>query len=109
MFKNFIRISDCGKISWQLVRGPYDAAGTESFDKSNKSNIERKVTDKSESFQVGRSDGYVLVEANGVKNKDPREQFIKPLKISVSRGQDAKSNVTAIYLPPPMLLNLRFK
>lgn len=21
----------CGKISWQLVRGPYDAAGTESF------------------------------------------------------------------------------
>ena len=102
----------CGKISWQLVRGPYDAAGTESFDKSNKSNksnIERKVTDKSESFQFGRSDGYVLVEANGVKNKDPREQFIKPLKISVSRGQDGKSNVTAIYLPPPMLLNLRFK
>ena len=96
----------CGKISWQLVRGPYDAAGTESFDKSN---IERKVTDKSESFQFGRSDGYVLVEANGVKNKDPREQFIKPLKISVSRGQDGKSNVTAIYLPPPMLLNLRFK
>lgn len=96
----------CGKISWQLVRGPYDAAGTESFDKSN---IERKVTDKSKSFQFGRSDGYVLVEANGVKNKDPREQFIKPLKISVSRGQDAKSNVTAIYLPPPMLLNLRFK
>ncbi len=96
----------CGKISWQLVRGPYDAAGTESFDKSN---IERKVTDKSESFQFGRSDGYVLVEANGVKNKDPREQFIKPLKISVSRGEDGKSNVTAIYLPPPMLLNLRFK
>jgi len=96
----------CGKISWQLVRGPYDAADTESFDKSN---IERKVTDKSESFQFGRSDGYVLVEANGVKNKDPREQFIKPLKISVSRGQDGKSNVTAIYLPPPMLLNLRFK
>lgn len=96
----------CGKISWQLVRGPYDAADTESSDKSN---IERKVTDKSESFQFGRSDGYVLVEANGVKNKDPREQFIKPLKISVSRGQDGKSNVTAIYLPPPMLLNLRFK
>ena len=96
----------CGKISWQLVRGPYDAAGTDSFDKSN---IERKVTDKSESFQFGRSDGYVLVEANGVKNKDPREQFIKPLKISVSRGEDGKSNVTAIYLPPPMLLNLRFK
>ena len=44
-----------------------------------------------------------------LKNKDPREQFIKPLKISVSRGQDGKSNVTAIYLPPPMLLNLRFK
>ncbi len=96
----------CGKISWQLVRGPYDAADTESSDKSN---IERKVTDKSESFQFGRSDGYVLVEANGVKNKDPREQFIKPLKISVSRGQDGKSNVTAIYLSPPMLLNLRFK
>ena len=96
----------CGKISWQLVRGPYDAADTESSDKSN---IERKVTDKSESFQFGRSDGYVLVEANGVKNKDPREQFIKPLKISVSRWQDGKSNVTAIYLPPPMLLNLRFK
>lgn len=96
----------CGNISWQLVRGPYDAADTESSDKSN---IERKVTDKSESFQFGRSDGYVLVEANGVKNKDPREQFIKPLKISVSRGQDGKSNVTAIYLPPPMLLNLRFK
>ncbi|PNL90312.1 alpha/beta hydrolase [Aggregatibacter aphrophilus] len=96
----------CGKISWQLVRGPYDAAGTESFDKSN---IKRQLTDKDESFQFGRSDGYVLVEANGVKNKDPREQFIKPLKISVSRGQDGKSNVTAIYLPPPMLLNLRFK
>ena len=96
----------CGKISWQLVRGPYDAVGTESFDKSN---IKRQLTDKDESFQFGRSDGYVLVEANGVKNKDPREQFIKPLKISVSRGQDGKSNVTAIYLPPPMLLNLRFK
>ena len=40
----------CGKISWQLVRGPYDAADTESSDKSN---IERKVLTKVNLFNLG--------------------------------------------------------
>ena len=40
------------------------------------------------------------------KTKDPRLQLAKPLKVFVS--VNAKE-VKAIYLPPPILLNLRFR
>lgn len=91
----------CGLISWQLMRGPDTAP---KYDRHKKDG--RHLTDKDEQAFFNDSDGYVLIKANDEKTKDPRLQLAKPLKVFVS--VNAKE-VKAIYLPPPILLNLRFR
>lgn len=91
----------CGLISWQLMRGPDTAP---KYDRHKKDG--RQLTDKDEQAFFNDSDGYVLIKANDEKTKDPRLQLAKPLKVFVS--VNAKE-VKAIYLPPPILLNLRFR
>ena len=91
----------CGLISWQLMRGPDTAP---KYDRHKKDG--RQLTDKDEHAFFNDSDGYVLIKANDEKTKDPRLQLAKPLKVFVS--VNAKE-VKAIYLPPPILLNLRFR
>lgn len=91
----------CGLISWQLMRGPDTAP---KYDRHKKDG--RHLTDKDEQAFFNDSDGYVLIKANDEKTKDPRLQLAKPLKVFVS--VNAKE-VNAIYLPPPILLNLRFR
>ena len=91
----------CGLISWQLMRGPDTAP---KYDQHKKDG--RQLTDKDEQAFFNDSDGYVLIKANDEKTKDPRLQLAKPLKVFVS--VNAKE-VKAIYLPPPILLNLRFR
>ncbi|MDG2940608.1 alpha/beta hydrolase, partial [Bisgaard Taxon 10/6] len=51
-------------------------------------------------------DGYVLIKANEETTKDPRLQLSSPLKVFVSVNEP---KVQAVYLPPPILLNLRFR
>ena len=91
----------CGLISWQLMRGPDTAP---KYDRHKKDG--RQLTDKDEHAFFNDSDGYVLIKANDEKTEDPRLQLAKPLKVFVS--VNAKE-VKAIYLPPPILLNLRFR
>lgn len=91
----------CGLISWQLMRGPDTAP---KYDRHKKDG--RQLTDKDEQAFFNDSDGYVLIKANDEKTEDPRLQLAKPLKVFVS--VNAKE-VKAIYLPPPILLNLRFR
>ena len=91
----------CGLISWQLMRGPDTAP---KYDRHKKDG--RQLTDKDEQAFFNDSDGYVLIKANDEKTEDPRLQLAKPLKVFVS--VNAKE-VNAIYLPPPILLNLRFR
>ena len=91
----------CGLISWQLMRGPDTAP---KYDQHKKDG--RQLTDKDEQAFFNDSDGYVLIKANDEKTEDPRLQLAKPLKVFVS--VNAKE-VKAIYLPPPILLNLRFR
>lgn len=91
----------CGLISWQLMRGPDTAP---KYDRHKKDG--RHLTDKDEQAFFNDSDGYVLIKANDEKTKDPRLQLAKPLKVFVL--VNAKE-VKAIYLPPPILLNLRFR
>lgn len=94
----------CGEISWQLMKSNLVATSKENYDKSG---IKRHLSQADESFSFDKSDGYLLIQANDVKTKDPRKQFAEPLKVFVSYGSDGIANVEAIYLPPPMLLNLR--
>lgn len=91
----------CGLISWQLMRGPDTAP---KYDRHKKDG--RQLTDKDEQAFFNDSDGYVLIKANDEKTKDPRLQLAKPLKVFVSVNI---TKVKAIYLPPPILLNLRFR
>ena len=91
----------CGLISWQLMRDPDTAP---KYDQHKKDG--RQLTDKDEQAFFNDSDGYVLIKANDEKTEDPRLQLAKPLKVFVS--VNAKE-VNAIYLPPPILLNLRFR
>ncbi|KND82269.1 hypothetical protein H5P1_0211100 [Aggregatibacter actinomycetemcomitans serotype a str. H5P1] len=95
----------CGEISWQLMRS---TAATDEKVPYDNSGITRRLSADDESFVFDKSDGYVLIQADDVKSKDPRKQFCDPLRVFASYGTDGIANIKAAYLPPPMLLNLRF-
>ncbi|WGE59632.1 alpha/beta hydrolase [Actinobacillus equuli] len=94
----------CGDVSWQLLKGTRVAAGADA--KYNHKGDGRQLQDKDEQALLSTSDGYVLLRANAEKNSDPRLQLAKPLQVFVSVNE---REVNAIYLPPPILLNLRFR
>ncbi|WGE53432.1 alpha/beta hydrolase [Actinobacillus equuli] len=94
----------CGDVSWQLLKGTRVAAGADA--KYNHKGDGRQLQDKDEQALLSTSDGYVLLQANAEKNSDPRLQLAKPLQVFVSVNE---REVNAIYLPPPILLNLRFR
>lgn len=89
----------CGDISWQLLKG-------ETAEKYHPKGDGRQLKDKDEQAPLSNSDGYVLLQANAERNPDPRLQLAKPLQVFVSVNE---REVKAIYLPPPILLNLRFR
>lgn len=88
----------CGMISWQLMRDVTPSAyqGKDNY----------QLTDNDENMVLALSDGYVLIEANGEKTKDPRHQLAEPLTVFASVNEH---EIKAKYLPPPMLCNLRVR
>ncbi|OOF66481.1 alpha/beta hydrolase [Rodentibacter sp. Ppn85] len=95
----------CGEISWQLSGG--EAASSTYTKKDN-----RHLTEQSEHTPFKASDGYVLIKARNQSDsgfslsKEPLKQLADPLKVKVSND---KNKVEAVYLPPPILVNLRLR
>ncbi|TCP91182.1 alpha/beta hydrolase family protein DUF900 [Cricetibacter osteomyelitidis] len=94
----------CGPISWQLMRNTM--GGDEAVEKYNPKTDKRRLGDKDEQTARYGSDGYVLLRANDEVSKNPRLQLSQPLWVFVTVNE---TEVEAVYLPPPLLLNLRFR
>ncbi|MBN6070264.1 hypothetical protein HYE53_03965, partial [Aggregatibacter actinomycetemcomitans] len=98
----------CGEISWQLSGG---AAVSSTYTKKDN----RRLTEESEHTPFKASDGYVLIKARNQmsdgedefsQSKEPLKQLASPLKVQVSFTEN---EVEAVYLPPPILVNLRLR
>ncbi|OOF41736.1 hypothetical protein BKK47_00315 [Rodentibacter mrazii] len=95
----------CGEISWQLSGG--EAVSSTYTKKDN-----RRLTEQSEHTPFKASDGYVLIKARNqsddefTTSKEPLKQLADPLKVQVSFTEN---KVEAVYLPPPILVNLRLR
>lgn len=95
----------CGEISWQLSGG--EAVSSTYTKKDN-----RRLTEQSEHTPLKASDGYVLIKARNQSSdeftlsKEPLKQLTDPLKVQVSFTEN---KVEAVYLPPPILVNLRLR
>lgn len=95
----------CGEISWQLSGG--EAVSSTYTKKDN-----RRLTEQSEHTPLKASDGYVLIKARNQSDdeftisKEPLKQLADPLKVQVSFTEN---KVEAVYLPPPILVNLRLR
>ena len=98
----------CGEISWQLSGGE---AVSSTYTKTDN----RHLTEQSEHTPFKASDGYVLIKARNrisdgedefSQSKEPLKQLAAPLKVQVSFTEN---QVEAIYLPPPILVNLRLR
>ncbi len=110
----------CGEIFWQLRRDSAIFIGENDKEVSDgepvgscSDDVKRHLSEKSENFVKGLSDGYVLIkaEADGttVINDEPQFQLSNPLKIrSGWQNGNYECHIYATYLPPSMLLNLRF-
>uniref|UniRef100_UPI00359FAFD3 alpha/beta hydrolase n=1 Tax=Glaesserella sp. TaxID=2094731 RepID=UPI00359FAFD3 len=108
----------CGEISWQLLRvqavilGAKQEAETGNIGNCE-NDVSRHLSEESEAFKLNSSDGYVLIkaEADGqvVNHEEPQFQLSNPLKIEAMwQNGGYECHIYATYLPPPMLLNLRF-
>ena len=95
----------CGDICWQLMKGAKaNCEPAPTYQHSNED--KRRLQEKDEQAMLNDCDGYVLIKANEETTKDPRLQLSSPLKVFVSVNEP---KVKAVYLPPPILLNLRFR
>ncbi|OOF69811.1 alpha/beta hydrolase [Rodentibacter caecimuris] len=96
----------CGEVFWFLCR-------KQQRETQIKSDIHRELAEVNENFVLDKSDGYVLIKAEEdgtvVKHDNPQFQASHPLKIGAYwQNGSPVCNIHATYLPPPMLLNLRF-
>ncbi|AFI87160.1 hypothetical protein SA3033_03475 [Aggregatibacter actinomycetemcomitans serotype d str. SA3033] len=112
----------CGEISWQLKRTPAIFAGEKESASAEggydtgiceKDTVNRHLSESDENFSKNLSDGYVLIkaEADGdvFTSDEPRFQLSNPLKVQAYWQKGSyECHIYATYLPPPMLLNLRF-
>ncbi|MBN6085386.1 alpha/beta hydrolase [Aggregatibacter actinomycetemcomitans] len=98
----------CGEICWQLCGG---AAVSSTYSKKDN----RRLTEESEHTPFKASDGYVLIKARNrisdgedefSQSQEPLKQLANPLKVQVSFSEN---EVEAVYLPPPILVNLRLR
>ena len=98
----------CGEISWQL-------SGGEAISSTYTKTDNRHLTEQSEHTPFKASDGYVLIKARNRisdgedefrQSKEPLKQLANPLKVQVSFSEN---EVEAVYLPPPILVNLRLR
>lgn len=80
----------CGEIFWQLERGIKDKKGFYLTDGRVLIKAKNTITD-------------IEVES-GKDNDSPKMQLATPLKLEVAVNQ---SDITAIYLPPPIICNIR--
>ncbi|WP_244151920.1 hypothetical protein [Rodentibacter myodis] len=71
------------------------------------------MTEETEHTPFKASDGRVLVKVRNkmsdtdfIKSKEPLKQLANPLKVQVSFTEN---EVEAVYLPPPILVNLRLR
>ncbi|THA00867.1 alpha/beta hydrolase [Rodentibacter pneumotropicus] len=96
----------CGEVFWFLCR-------KQQRETQIKSDIHRELAEANENFVFDKSDGYVLIKAEEdgtvVTHDNPQFQASHPLKIGAywQKGSPI-CNINATYLPPPILLNLRF-
>ncbi len=95
----------CGDISWQLMKGAKESCESPAAYQDSKED-KRRLAEKDEQAILNACDGYVLIKANEVRTANPRLQLSAPLKVFVSVNEP---KVEAVYLPPPILLNLRFR
>lgn len=96
----------CGEVFWILYRKDQIETGI-------KPDIKRDLSEENENFVFDESDGYVLIKAeeNGtvVNHENPQFQASQPLKIGAYwQNGSPICNIHATYLPPPILINLRF-
>ncbi len=108
----------CGNVFWQLSRRTAREDKAKHKKREHVQRMEAKaayaLSEKDESFIQDPSDGYVLIEAEAdgevKKNAMPRFQLSHPLKIGAFwQNGHYECHIYATYLPPPMLLNLRFR